>query len=66
MSNADASYIAFDKENPTTVEPPKNRVLPSSMVVWIRKVGLQKNIPTIYNVEATNTAYDLKNWKRIK
>ncbi len=66
MSNADASYIAFDEENPTTVEPPKKRVLPSSMVVWIRKVGLQKNIPTIYNVEATNTAYDLKNWKRIK
>ena len=66
MSNADASYIVFDKENPTTVDPPKNRVLPSSMVIWTRKMGLRKSIPLIYNMKATNTAYDLKNWKRIE
>jgi len=64
MSNADASYIIFDKDNPTTVEPPITRTLPSTMTLWTTKMGYEKKIKIIYNIEATNTAYDIKNWKK--
>ena len=63
MSNADASYILFDKENPTTVKPPLKRVLPTTMVPWTRKIKDEKYLPIYYNISVTNTAYDLKNWE---
>jgi hypothetical protein len=62
MSNADASYIAFDNDDPTKGEVSQDRVLPSSMANWIPKMGLEKQIKLIYNVDVTKNAYDLKNW----
>ncbi len=60
MSNADASFLAFN-ENLDTL--PKHKVLPSSFTSWEGKV-LQRNRLKIYRqYEVTDNIFDLRNWK---
>ncbi len=66
MSNADATYIAFEENDPTKIEPPLERSLPSSVVKWERKIWLQNQFNILYQFEVSNNVYDLKNWKQIK
>jgi len=66
MSNADAYSIVFNEENPTNVDPPETRVLPSTMVYWVRKIADEKILPLKYSINATNSAFDLNKWEVVE
>ncbi len=63
MSNADVHSIIFDEENPATKEPPLMRTLPSSVVLWERKLWELNQLRIIKEFEVTDNMYDLNNWK---
>ncbi len=63
MSNADASYIALNKTNPTNINYASPRKLPSFMTRWTRKIGEKKYIKPIYSVYAYGSAFDISKWK---
>ncbi len=63
MSNADVHSIIFDEENPATKEPPLIRTLPSSVVLWERKLWELNQLRIINKFEVTDNMYNLNNWK---
>jgi YidC/Oxa1 family membrane protein insertase len=63
MSNADASAIIFNENDPTKEEPPQSRTLPSSEVLWERKLWEMNQLRIIKQFEVTDDMYNLNNWK---
>ncbi|MEX0986486.1 MAG: membrane protein insertase YidC [Bacteroidales bacterium] len=63
MSNADVSAIIFNENDPTKVEPPLLRTLPTSEVLWERRLWELNQLRIIKQFEVTDNMYDLNNWK---
>ena len=63
MSNADASSILFDQNDPTKINPPLKRSLPIDLVRWQRKIGLKHQFKVVNHYEVSGNVYDLNNWK---
>ncbi|MCF8346253.1 MAG: membrane protein insertase YidC [Bacteroidales bacterium] len=63
MSNADVKAIVLDEDDPTKSTPPLSRTLPSSVVLWERKLWELNQLRIIQKFEVTDNMYDLNNWK---
>lgn len=63
MSNADISSIIFGEDDPTKAELSVDRTLPSSTVLWERKLWERNQLRIIKQFEVTGNMYDLNNWK---
>ncbi|MEX0983250.1 MAG: membrane protein insertase YidC [Bacteroidales bacterium] len=66
MSNADVSAIIFDENDPTKATPPLSRTLPTSVVLWERKLWELSQLRILHQFEVTDNMYDLNNWKVVE
>jgi len=66
LSNADATNIAFDENDPTKTEPAPSRTLPSAIVAWKRKIWLDPQVKIVRQYKVKDNLFDLSNWKRVE
>ncbi len=64
MSNADAPAILFNEFDTTLFN--NDRTIRSSIAFWKTYIWLEKNLNIVYQFDATNSAFDMTKWKRIK
>ena len=65
MSNADASAIIFNENDPTK-NPPQKRKIPTAWAYWEKHILVKHEYKMYKYFEVKDTIFDLKNWKEIK
>jgi len=66
MSNADASSIAFEEGNQTTIEASPKRVLTAWGAGWVNRIEKKKQFVLGHGFRVENNYFNFNNWTRIQ
>ncbi len=66
ISNADATNILFDENDPTKAEPPLSRTLPSAQVFWKRKIWLESQVRIAHKYRVKDNIFNMNNWEKLE